>query len=574
MSESTRGADTDYDRRVQALTAPQRELLDRMLDTAPPPGQAALPEEATLAGIWSQCLEVDAVGLDDDYFQLGGDSITAIVIVARANAAGLQISASDIFELRTVRELAAAASALAPLADEPPVPPLAEFALTPIQQGMLFHVLADPQGTAYLAHASCAVEGPLDPHVLRLACATAVDNHRALRTAFRWDGPEPRQTTAPTATIPVEVRDLRGLPAHERDTAVTAYLTADQEQPFDLTQAPLLRIGLLRVADTSWVVSLAHHHLVLDGWSQQLLLRELLDAVDGKATPPAEAFDFARYVDWASERDDEAGERYWRERLAGFTPSAVASAAPSDPVSIETAETDVDQHTAVGVARRARDCGLTPSAVLYGGWALALAALTGADDVCFGATVAGRPAALPGATTALGNFVATLPLRLSIREDAGVDEWLVELQRHRAALVEHQHTPLTRITRALPRSAAPPFDTIAVIENFPQLIGERAAGLAITDVRTTIDEGYPVVFEAHPGPPMVLRVRMDRTRFEPARGRLVLTALAAYLDGIATRPGARVGELLSSVRGAVRRDAGRAAGLLAARRQPEVGHAG
>ncbi|MFC5288466.1 condensation domain-containing protein [Actinokineospora guangxiensis] len=564
--------DPDYERRVQALTGVQRELLAKLLDSSPPPGgETPRPEESTLARIWAQCLEIDGVGLDDDYFQLGGDSITAIVIVARATAAGLRISASDIFELRTVRELAAAAATLAPEPDDAPAPPQAEYGLTPIQQGMLFHVLADAAGTAYLAHASCTVDGPLDPEALRSACAAAVTNHPALRTAFIWDAHTPRQTVAPTARIPVDVRDLRALTAQDREAAVAAYLAEDRTRPFALSKPPLLRIGLLRVADASWVVSLVHHHLVLDGWSQQLLLRELLDALAG-APRAVDGFDFARYVAWASEHDDEAGLRYWRRRLEGFAPVAISAAAPGHS-AIETTEITVDPAIADAVARRARSGGFTLSAVLYGGWALAIAALGGSEDVCFGATVAGRPATLPGATTALGNFVVTLPLRVLIETDAGVEDWLSALQRDRGALEEHQHTPLTRITRLFPASI-PLFDTIAVIENFPKLVGERSSGLVISDVRSTIDEGYAVVFEAHLGPPLVLRARMDRTRFEPARGRLVLTALAAYLDGVAINPDARVGELLSAVRDAVHRDAGRAAGLLAARRKPEAGHAG
>lgn len=568
MTDPVTGADRDLDRRVAALTDGQRRLLDRLLGETPDP--VASPRESLLADIWAACLDLDTVGIDDDYFQLGGDSVTAIMIVARANAAGLHLSAHDVFEQRTIRKLAATAFDLTTPAENASRPPSGEFGLTPVQQGMLFHVLADPAGAAYLAHASCTVDGALDPRALIDACAAATRRHPALRTAFRWDGPQPRQVVAASATVLVTVRDLLGLPGAERDKAVADHIADDRTRPFDLTVPPLLRIGLLRVADTSWMVSLTHHHLVLDGWSQQQLLRELLDEMHGAATSPVEPFDFGGYVSWAAERDGKTAEEHWRHTLSGFVPTPLATVGSTSDGPLGTTPTTVDSATGRAITEVARVRGLTVAAVLYGGWALTTSVLTGIDDVCFGVTVAGRPA-LPGATTALGNFVATLPLRTTIDATAGTVDWLADLQRRRTLLDEHRHTPLTRIGRLLPPGTGPLFDSIVVVENFPQLIGEHIGGLRIRDVHASIDEGYPVVLEVHPGPPIVLRLRTDRTRFDTTRTTAALAAITAYLDVLADRPDCRIDEMLSAMRTAVRTSAGRSAGLLTARRQVEVG---
>jgi Condensation domain/Phosphopantetheine attachment site len=591
----------DYDRRVGRLSDDQRELLAILLADA---GTGQLPQVATprqvaprtatetvLAQIWTACLEVPLVGIDDDYFQLGGDSITAIAIVARATAAGLGVNTHDLFELRTVRRVAEAAEE-SPLADPAgaasqgvQVDEHAEYPLTPMQQGMLFHTLSDPGGTAYLAQVACRLEGPLDPAGCADACQRLVDRHSVLRTAFRWDGPEPRQSVSSHARVPVELRDWRGLPAAERTAAVDAYLAQDRSRRFDLGSAPLLRIALLRLEQATWVFVFTHHHLVLDGWSQQILLGELLAALrqPTRTTAVSEAADgleFVRYVDWLTARDQGAAERYWRQRLADHTPTLLAtSLSPGAQPRPHTVDLVVAEPTASSLTDFARGHGITMSSVLYGGWALLLAARCRSTDVSFGVTLAGRPPELPGATQALGNFITSLPLRVSVPADASVGPWLACLQRDRSELVDLLHTPLSWLSRLGSTAGGALFDSIAVIENFPLLLppaseGDGAAadplGVTIWDVRSTIDEGYPVVFEAHLGPPIVLRIRADTARL-PVSGAVLLAALSAYLDLVAT-PTAdlRLAELLTSMCSAAtaHQRAHDAATLTRARRSP------
>jgi nonribosomal peptide synthetase protein BlmV len=565
------GAVTGWDE----LSPQRQELLDLWLADsgiddvlsvddvpyAPPITQ----EQRTLAGIWQDVLEHDLVGIDDDYFARGGDSITAIVLVAKAQRAGLGFTTDDLFALRTIRRLAECTRPVVATSEAPSQPRRAR--LTPLQQGILFHALQDP--TAYVAQVSCRLDGDVDCDELVAALQSMLDRHPVLRLAIDTSGAEPAQVVQPSVVLPVDVRDLRGEPS----TALADYLQRDRARGFDLARAPLLRVALLRTGQRSVHVVLTHHHLLLDGWSQQLLVRDLLSAYDGLDGPAVDRDGFFRYLDWLCSVDVDL--EHWRERLDGFSPSLVGRGgvthgdSPTVGATLPAAESSA-------VASFARRNGLTVSTVLYGGWALLLGRLTGSADVGFGVTVSGRPAELPGATDALGMFINTLPLRVPLPADEPLVAWLAEVQRRRQELDRHAHTPLSAIARLVDGQL---FDSIAVVENFPLLVAPGTSRrVTLSEVHAEIQEGYPLVFEAAPREEIALRLRHDPAVLDATQAQALLAALLAYLRAVA-EPGqppklSEVATRLDEAAAAHRRAADRrrheatATRLLTTRRQP------
>ncbi|SFQ68557.1 condensation domain-containing protein [Amycolatopsis rubida] len=542
------------DPRVERLSGTKRELLSRWLAGSP---AAAAPEtgaERTVAAIWREVLDLGEVGRDDDYFALGGDSVHAIVIVAKLEEAGLRITAQDLFDLATVRGVAERA-VLGAVPSVPPGPSRTEHPLGPMQEGMLYHSAGGSGPGAYVVQVCCSLTGELDPAAFRAAWAAVLAATPALRASFGWAGrAEPHQVVAATAEPDVEFLDWRDRGVPERAEALAEYLDRDRERGFDLGRAPLFRLALMRESATGWRCVWTHHHLILDGWSQQLVLADVLAsyaALQTGAEPrlprrPA----MPDYLDWLRPRDAAADLAFWGRQFAGLPgPSRIAGPGcvrgqVLAPRRGEVAVTVPESATAA-LNSLCRGHGLTVSTVLYGVWGLLLGELCASADVVFGVTVSGRPPSLPGATELVGMLINTLPLRVRCTGEAAVLPWLRELRDRLAGMREHGHLPLSRITRAIGLNRGETlFDTIVVIENFPVAVtGGTSGALAIGDVRTLVDEGYPLVLEAVPGAEIRLRARHDPSRLTAAEVRGMLDACTGCLDALVADPAQPVSRL-------------------------------
>jgi nonribosomal peptide synthetase protein BlmV len=539
------------------LTAERRELLDLWLASPEPGAPAHVPPatrlEQVLATIWQDALEVSSVGVDDDYFALGGDSIRAIIVVARAQDAGIPLATQDLFDAPTVRELARriegelrATGQSAGLPEGAAADPAAPLPLTPMQAGMVFHALSDPG--CYVVQATCQLVGELDLPQLARAWQLVTDRRPELRRYLDLAGAEPRQLTADGARVPVVLADWRAASPAEQAAKLDSYLTADRNRGLDPTLPPLLRAAFFQLSERTCQCVLTHHHLLLDGWSQQLVLDEVLAAYDqlgagsaAAAAPGPRRLPFAAYLDWLGRQDLAAAEAFWRHRLDGFTPAPLAGGPPA-AADCRTRTSVLSRPASERLRQFGRQHGLTLSSVMAGGWALLLSLLTGQDDVVFGVTVSGRPSDLPGATEAIGMFVNTLPARVRIDADADLLPWLGALQSDASDLQRYQFTPLPLAERC--GNAAPGtrlFDSIVVTENFP--LHRPGARVRVTQPDSSIQEAFPLVVEIRPGPAVQLRLRFDTGRIPDAQAGALLRGLAGYASAVPGPGRATVGAI-------------------------------
>src|SRR5215468_4924628 len=215
------------------------------------------------------------------------------------------------------------------------------YELSPMQQGMLFHSLRSPQSGMYVEQLSCALRGPLDVPGFEQAWQQVVNRHSALRTSFYWkEMDKPLQVVQRVAQAPIDVQDWRGLPRDAQRQRVGELLDDDRRRGFELTQAPLMRLILLRTGEQEHQLIWSHHHLLLDGWCLSLLLGEVFASYQAfsqgrlVSLPPARPF--REYIAWLQRQDMSKAEQYWRRTLSGFTrptplPAAKAtSIAPRD----------------------------------------------------------------------------------------------------------------------------------------------------------------------------------------------------------------------------------------------------
>ncbi len=419
------------------------------------------------------------------------------------------------------------------------------YPLTPLQQGMLFETRMAPGSPLYHEQAVATLGGEVDAGALRAAWARVAERHPALRTSFVWDGlEEPLQVVLRRAPVPLETLDWRSVAPGEREERLRLLLEEDTARGFDLSRAPLQRVTLVRTGEGEHRMVWSHHHLVVDGWSTATVLDELLETYAGilAGAPPREGSPrrFRDYVGWLRRQDVRAAEEHWREALAGF-------AEPSPPGILRPREGDPRQsvHAAVVPAETvaalqavARATRVTPGTVYQAAWAILLARYGGSADVCFGVTVSGRPAELPGVEEMVGMFVNTLPSRVRLSPGEGVPALLARLQERQSEARQHEHVSLTDVQgwSELPRER-PLFDTLFAFQNYPlRALGQDSAGVALSGLASAERGMFPVVLVAEPGREAALRLHVDASRVDPAAAGRMLAHYLRLLEEIAADP--------------------------------------
>ncbi|HWG91593.1 MAG TPA: amino acid adenylation domain-containing protein, partial [Candidatus Thermoplasmatota archaeon] len=420
------------------------------------------------------------------------------------------------------------------------------YPLAPMQEGMLFHALLDPASGVYFEQVTGALEGPLDAGAFERAWQAAAARHDVLRTGFLWEGlPRPLQAVHRNVRIPFHVHDWRGLSPTEQAARFEALLEEDRRLGFRLDAAPLLRVTLARTGEARHRLVWSFHHLLLDGWSVPLLLKEVLDLYGafskGRPAPDLpRARPYRDHIAWLLEQDYSRAEAHWREALEGFTAATPLPAGkPGGPTDPGEATRFLPEAATAALQSFAREERLTLSTLLQGAWGLVLSRYAGKNDVVFGATVSGRPEALEGVEERLGLFINTVPVRVAFTESEPVRAWLHGLQARQAGLRDHEHTPLVRIQAVseVEPAGAPLFESLLVVENYPA-DGLQAAegGLRFTDLAGSERTNYPLTLVIGPGSCLGLKLVYDPARFDGATAQRILTHLRTVLEALPRSP--------------------------------------
>jgi acyl carrier protein len=379
------------------------------------------------------------------------------------------------------------------------------------------------------------LSGPLDPDRLRDAVHTAVKRHPNLAARFCEQFDEPVQIIPadPAAAWQYVELDTSGgdVDVEERIQQLCA---AERAAVCDFANPPAFRVAAIRTAADRHRLVLTNHHILMDGWSLQILLREIFVGYYGHRLPAPASY--RRFVDRQADRDRGAAETAWREVLAGFdTPTLVG---PPDRLGLGPRDAEsfwVPEGTTQAIGVLARSCHTTISTVLQAAWAQLLCSLTGRHDVAFGAVVSGRPAEVVGADSMVGLMINTVPVRANIAPATTTTTDLLEqLQNAHNQTLEHQHLSLSDMHRITGQNRL--FDTVFVYENYPT--GAASAGtvdeLVITEATNRDYYHYPLTIQAAPGRELHLRIQFRTDVFDMAtieelmeRFKRVLVAMTA-----------------------------------------------
>ncbi|MBE4753750.1 amino acid adenylation domain-containing protein, partial [Corallococcus sp. ZKHCc1 1396] len=443
------------------------------------------PTEQQLAALWSEVLRVERVGREDHFFELGGHSLLATQVVSRVRATfGVELPLRAVFEAPVLEQLAQRitqagnTTALPALRSSPRTD--TALPLSFAQQRLWFLEQLDPGSAAYNMPFALRLDGALDAAVLERAFTELVRRHETLRTTLHDEGGTPVQRIHAPAPFPLAVLDLSEHEAPESE--VRRLAREDASRPFDLVQGPLLRATLLRLSEQQHVLLLNLHHVISDGWSSGVLVREMAALYEafrqGRPSPlPELPVQYADYALW--QRQWLAGDvlarqvAWWKQQLEGApTQLDLPTDFPRPPVpSNQGAKVPVrlSRELSRAVESLAQREGATPFMVMLSSWQLLLSRYSGQNDLLVGTPIAGRRHAETEGL--IGFFVNTLVLRARVDTARSFRQLLAQVRESTLGAFEHQDVPFEKLVeelqsrRDLSRSAL--FQAFFSMQNLP-----------------------------------------------------------------------------------------------------------
>ncbi|KAB0511213.1 non-ribosomal peptide synthetase [Pseudomonas extremorientalis] len=411
------------------------------------------------------------------------------------------------------------------------------YTLSPMQQGMLFHTLYEQAAGDYINQIRVTAEG-LDVARFQQAWDATVQAHDVLRSGFFWEGQLewPCQVVYREARLPIEHLDWRAMP--ERELELQNLQQAQRRQGFDLANAPLVRLVLVRTDEQRHELIYTNHHILMDGWSNSRLFGEVLQRYAGVAVPP-EAGRYRDYIGWLQQRDAVVTETFWREQLSALqAPTRLGSSQPlaadghgEHQLSLDCAQTE-------RLEAFARHNKVTLNTLIQAAWLILLQRHSGQSVVAFGATVAGRPAELVGVEQQIGLFINTLPVISAVDDQQSVAAWLQAVQDRNLALREHEHTGLYDIQRWAGQGGEALFDNILVFENYPvskALEQSGGSGIRFGQPDAREQTNFPLTVLVDVGDALSVQFSFARAHFDASTvrtyGRHLVNLLQAMLEG-------------------------------------------
>ncbi|MCC5624267.1 condensation domain-containing protein, partial [Nostoc sp. CHAB 5715] len=439
------------------------------------------------------------------------------------------------------------------------------YELSPMQQGMLFHKLAAPSSVVYFEQACLTLQTQLDVLAFQKAWQRVVDRHPSLRTSFYWeDLDKPYQIVYRQVDLPWEFQDWRKLSLQEQQKQLKVFLKADGDRGFELSQAPLIRITLIQVADDTYEFVFSFHHILMETWSINWLWKEFYEFYQafcqGKDLYLERPRPYREYIAWLQQQDLHKAEAYWRQKLKGFTvptPIEVGNISTSNfyqEEEYDRQQIQVSASLTTALKSFARKHQLTLNIVLKGAWALLLSHYSKESDVVFGATSSGRPAQLQEAESMVGLFINTLPLRVQVDSDAFLAPWLKKLQAEEVEMRKYEYSPLVKIQQWSEISRGLQlFDSILDFENelvdYNQGVLAQSIGIAKSQLfdesQSLFDwTNYPLSVNVAPKSDLLnLSISYDTRCFDNATIGRMLGHLETLLEGFVTNPKTKLREL-------------------------------
>ncbi len=484
----------------KALPAPEREWGGKKDYVGPRNG-----EEEILCGLFAEVLNRDRVGVHDDFFAMGGHSLLATRLASRIRSTlGIDVPIREVFESPTIAKFAlrleSGRRAQTSLLRRGQVEHLP---LSYSQQRLWFIDELQGGSTEYNMAEALRLRGRLDVDALRRALQTIVDRHESLRTHFGEEQGVPVQIIAPSVTLEIPIEDLSHLSLAEQQRHVAASVNEEWSKPFDLAHGPLLRVKLLKLAEEEHVFLRTFHHIVSDGWSLGVFMRELRELYEAysqrrEISLPDLPLQFADFALWQMQEAMSGAQdedlSFWKKQLTGIPEELeIPRDRPRPPLQTYAGDArgiTVPVETVAALKR----CGQsTLYMTLLAAFAVLMSRTSGQDDIVVGSPIANRQdERLEGL---IGYFANMLVMRARVNPDATFGELLESVRDWALEAYRHQDIPFERLVEKLPLrrslNRTPIFQVIFALQNAsPET--QQLGGLEVEEIG---NEAWTVRFD-------------------------------------------------------------------------------
>jgi amino acid adenylation domain-containing protein len=431
------------------------------------------------------------------------------------------------------------------------------YPLSPMQEGMLFHSLFAGEEGVYFEQLTCRLEGALNVAAFKKTWQFLLRKYPVLRSSFVWKNTGTMsQVVHVHAELPITELDWRHLGEEEQAAELSAFIEEDRKKGFDMNKAPLMRLALARLTDKKTQFILSHHHLLLDGWSLPLVMKDLILTYEryaqGKEPVMERVTPYREYIRWLKAQDMGKAELYWKKELAGISSPTPLTVEQHLKIEADGFRTVSEQEISLsaGVSRKldrfARQHKVTISTVLQAAWALLLSRYSGDMDIMYGLTVSGRSPELAKVEKMAGLFINTLPVRVAVKPEESFADWVETLQLQLTEIQQYTYCPLVKIQSW---SEIPPshelFDSIFVFENYPvdRSLRSFMGSLKIKDIQSMEQTNYGLTVVASPGHKIPIKISYDRFKFTAATVKRMLGHLEMLLSNAVEKPETAIKDL-------------------------------
>ncbi|MEB3282826.1 MAG: amino acid adenylation domain-containing protein [Lyngbya sp.] len=422
------------------------------------------------------------------------------------------------------------------------------YPLSPMQQGMLFHSLLAPESGAYIVQSCYEIQGSLNRTAFEQAWQEVINRHSILRTAFVWEKLEkPLQVVGREVKAVTVYQDWQHLTPEQQQSQLNFLLKNQRKQGFNLAKPPLMSFNLIQVQNNIYQFIWTYHHLLLDGWSVPLIIKELINLYEtitkGQKLSLEKPRPYRDYIAWLQQQDLSNAQTFWSKILKGLTtPTTISRKTDrlkSKNQNYQEQQLKLSEEVTAKLKFFAKQHQVTINSLVQAAWALILSFYSGEHDVIFGATYSGRPTNLINAEQIVGVFINTLPVRIYIDGKATLLEWIKQLQSQQIEAQQYQYIPLVEIHRLSEISRnLPLFESLVIFENYPvdAALKQSVKNLKIKNVSAQEQTNYPLTLYAVSDSQLSLKVVYDSEHFNSVTIALILENLNTLLLSIITNP--------------------------------------
>lgn len=505
------------------------------LQSAPSTDYVA-PQTSTqqqLAEIWGVVLQQAKISIQDNFFEIGGDSILSIQIVAEAQKRGLSLSPTAIFDYQTIAELAEVtqtdddsfidvASWHNPFlaTDFPQLPEVGikeVYPLSFLQKALLFHHLQTTEDQGFLQlEFWLQCESTLEIQTLETAWDQVIYNHPILRTGIFWEGlEEPVQAVFMDASkINISFENWTVHQGTEQQEKIKTLLLEDKAHPLALNEAPVMRIRLIQLTSNTYYLLWTCHHILLDGWSAGIILQEVLNnyekIISNEPLPVQVKPSYGAFLNWVTQQDHSKAKIYWRRKFKGFQrPQAFGGLLTQSKPNYLDYTFTIESTQLNTLTQFIQNNRLTLNTLIQGVWAIALQQYFETKDIVYGVTVTGRFSKFPQIESMSGLFMNVIPVRIYTDSDLGIAHWLNQLQGELQESRAYERSSMDDINRWIewdrPQEI---FDSLLVFGNF-LMDRNEARRIQIQEFRGGFTSTYPLTIRVKPTESLQFDFRYD-----------------------------------------------------------------